>query len=95
MTNFFLYLFKNKIFFNAVKFEATPSSFVAVVGSGVRDPGSGMDKSQDPRCGINIPDPQHLWKFTIFGGIDSLESIPGLLNLKLKIRALSPVLFRR
>jgi hypothetical protein len=25
-----------------------PSSFGAVVGSGIRDPGSGMDKNQDP-----------------------------------------------
>ncbi len=23
------------------------------------DPGSGMDKNQDPGSGINIPDPQH------------------------------------
>jgi hypothetical protein len=27
--------------------------------SGIRDPGSGMGKNQDPRSGINIPDPQH------------------------------------
>jgi hypothetical protein len=34
-------------------------SFVAVFGSGFRDPGSGMGKNQDPGSGINIPDPQH------------------------------------
>jgi hypothetical protein len=37
----------------------SPLSFVAVFGSGVRDPGSGMGKNQDPGSGINIPDPQH------------------------------------
>jgi hypothetical protein len=30
-------------------------------GSGIRDPGSGMGKNQDPGSGINIPDPPH-WK---------------------------------
>jgi hypothetical protein len=66
--NFFLQQFKNKIvFLNSVKFVATkkgmttnfcsPLSFVAVFGSGIRDPGSGMDKNQDPGSGINIPDP--------------------------------------
>ncbi len=29
-------------------------------GSGIRDPGFGMDKSQDPGSGKNIPDPQQL-----------------------------------
>jgi hypothetical protein len=28
-------------------------------GSGIRDPGSGMGKNQDPGSGINIPDTQH------------------------------------
>jgi hypothetical protein len=28
-------------------------------GSGIRDPGSGMGKNQDPGSGINIPDPPH------------------------------------
>jgi hypothetical protein len=37
----------------------SPPSFVAVFGSGIRDPGSGMGKNQDPGSGINIPDPQH------------------------------------
>jgi hypothetical protein len=27
--------------------------------SGIRDPGSGRGKNQDPGSGINIPDPQH------------------------------------
>jgi hypothetical protein len=53
----FLYLFKNKIIFYFVIFVATKrvgqqifssSSFVAVVGSGIRDPGSGMNNNQDP-----------------------------------------------
>ncbi len=49
----FLYLFKNKIIYNFMIFVATkmvgqtkyfpPSSFGAVL-----DPGSGMDKNQDP-----------------------------------------------
>jgi hypothetical protein len=47
---------KNKIIYNFMIFVATkkgrtkflsPSSFVAV-GSGIRNPGSGMDKNQDP-----------------------------------------------
>jgi hypothetical protein len=37
----------------------SPPSFVAIFGSGIRDPGSGMGKNQDPGSGINIPDPQH------------------------------------
>jgi hypothetical protein len=37
----------------------SPLSFIAVFGSGIRDPGSGMGKNQDPGSGINIPDPQH------------------------------------
>jgi hypothetical protein len=49
-------LFENKIIFNVVKFVATKKGmskknflllFVVVVGSGIRDPGSGMDKNQD------------------------------------------------
>jgi hypothetical protein len=67
--NFFLQHIKNKIIFSFVKFVATkngltkkffsPLSFVAVFGSEIRDPGSGMGKNQDPGSGINIPDPQH------------------------------------
>jgi hypothetical protein len=34
-------------------------SVVAVFGSGIRDPGSGMGKNQDPGSGIKIPDPPH------------------------------------
>jgi hypothetical protein len=37
----------------------SPLSFVAVLGSGMRDPVSGMGKNQDPGSGINIPDPPH------------------------------------
>ncbi len=45
----------------------SPHSFVAVFGSGIRDPGSGMGKNQDPGSGINIPDPQHcIWARNIF-----------------------------
>ncbi len=54
----------------------SPLSFVAVFGSGIRDPrsgirdprseirdpGSGMGKNQDPGSGINIPDPPHWLK---------------------------------
>jgi hypothetical protein len=67
--NFFLEQFKNKIILHFGKFVATkkcltkdffsPLSFVPVFGSGIRDPGSGMGKNQDPGSGINIPDPQH------------------------------------
>ncbi len=55
--------------FNFVKFVVTkkgmttnffpPLSFDADFGSGIRDPGSGMGKNQDPGSGINIPDPHH------------------------------------
>jgi hypothetical protein len=31
----------------------------------IRDPGSGMGKSQDPGSGINIPDPQHCVRILI------------------------------
>ncbi len=34
----------------------SPLSFVAVFGSGIRDPESEI---RDPEYGINIPDPQH------------------------------------
>jgi hypothetical protein len=54
--NFFLPHIKNKIIFSFVKFVATkngltkklfsPLSFVAVFGSRIRDPGSGMGKNQ-------------------------------------------------
>jgi hypothetical protein len=64
----FLQTSKNKIIYNFVKFGPTkkswttnffsPLSFVAVFGSGIPDPGSGMGKNQDPGSGINIPDPQ-------------------------------------
>jgi hypothetical protein len=40
----------------------SPLSFVAVFGSGIRDPGSGIGKNQDPGSGINIPDPPHCEK---------------------------------
>jgi len=33
--------------------------FLFLVGSGIRDPGSGVGKNPDPGSGINIPDPQH------------------------------------
>ncbi len=73
--NFFLQLFKTKIIFNFVKFAArekvmttnffSPLSFVAVFGTGIRDPGSGLGKIQDPGSGINIPDPPQ-WDLETF-----------------------------
>jgi hypothetical protein len=42
----------------------SPLSFDAIFGSGIRDPGSGMGKNQDPGSGINIPDPQHCCRNT-------------------------------
>ncbi len=42
-----------------------PLSFIAVFGSRIRDPGSGMGKNQDPGSGINIPDPQHWFSITM------------------------------
>ncbi len=45
----------------------SPLSFVAVFGSGIRDPGSGMGKNQDPGSGINIPDSQHCHLVLPFG----------------------------
>ncbi len=54
-------------------------SFVAVLGSGIRDPGSGMGKNQDPGSGINIPDPPH-WSYRTARLHRLEESIPGLLK---------------
>jgi hypothetical protein len=39
------------------KFFFSPLSFVAVFGSGIRDPGSGMGKNQDPGSGIRDKHP--------------------------------------
>jgi hypothetical protein len=58
--NFFLQHFKNKIIYNFVKFVATkkgmttkffysPLTFVDVIGSGIRDPGSRMGKKSGSR----------------------------------------------
>jgi hypothetical protein len=65
--NFFLQHIKNKIILSVVKFVATKYgltkfffshlSFVAVFGSGIRDPGSGMGKNQDPGSGIRDKHP--------------------------------------
>jgi hypothetical protein len=56
----------------------SPLSFLPVLGSGIRDPGSGMGENQDPGSGINIPDPQH-WiimmidlRKTVFGSGSSI-----------------------
>jgi hypothetical protein len=47
--------------FVATKKGLTTNFFVLFLdpGSGIRDPESGMGKTQDPGSGINIPDPQH------------------------------------
>jgi hypothetical protein len=67
--SFFLQHFKTKIIFNFVNLWLhkkigqqnffSPLSFVAVFGSGIRDPGWVKIRIQDPGSGINIPDPQH------------------------------------
>ena len=54
----------------------SPLSFV---GSGIRDPGSGMGKNQDPGSGINIPDPQHC-----------VSRIPDLFHSGLRIQIPNP-----
>jgi hypothetical protein len=53
-----MYLFKNKIIFNFVIFLATKKSKTPIFSSSllyprsqIRDPGSGMDKFQDPGSG--------------------------------------------
>jgi hypothetical protein len=43
----------------------SPLSIVAVLGPGIRDPGSGMGKDQGPGFGIKIPDPQHWFSLDI------------------------------
>ncbi len=63
--NYFLQHFKNKIIFKLwnlwLKFFFTPLFCCCFwirdryPGSGIRDPGSGMGKIQDPGSGINIP----------------------------------------
>ncbi len=66
--NFFLQHFKNKIVQFCEIYDPkkrydnkffSPMSFIAVFGSGIRDPGSRMGKNQDPGSGINIPDSPH------------------------------------
>jgi hypothetical protein len=37
------------------KFFFSPLSFVAVFGSGIQDPGSGMGKNHYPGSGMNVP----------------------------------------
>jgi hypothetical protein len=66
--NFFLEHFKNKIIFNFVKFVAIKKVWQQIsLHSSLLllffDPGSGTGKNQDPRSGINIPDPQHCLKY--------------------------------
>jgi hypothetical protein len=59
----------------------SPLSFVAVFGSGIQDPGSGMGKNQDPGSGINIPDPQHWHRCRTHAAV---AHIPGASKIKLK-----------
>ncbi len=76
---FFLQHFKTKIIYNFVKFVATlkgmttyfffASLFCYCFESGIRDPGSGMGKNQDPGSAINIPDPPH-WLLDWFGRLN-------------------------
>jgi hypothetical protein len=66
-----VYLLKNKIIAIFVKSVATkkgkrnfpppprPHLLLLDPGFEIRDPGSWMDKNQDPGSGLNIPDPQH------------------------------------
>ncbi len=49
----------------------SPLSFLPVFGSGIRDPGSGMGKNQDPGSVINIPDPQHCKLQRLAGRFDN------------------------
>jgi hypothetical protein len=53
-------------FFSPLSFVAVfgsgirdPGSEIRDPGSGIRDPGSGMGKNQDPGSGIKIPDLPH------------------------------------
>jgi hypothetical protein len=46
------------------KFLYLLSSFDAVLGSRIRDPGPSMDKYQDPDSRINIPDLKHWFQFS-------------------------------
>jgi hypothetical protein len=63
-----VHLFKNKIITIFLKFVATkkgkttiPPPLLLLLDPGfeIRDPGSGMDKNQDPGSGLNIPGPQN------------------------------------
>jgi hypothetical protein len=79
--NFFLQHFKTKIIINFVKFVATkkgmtinffsPLSFVAVLGSGIRDPGSGsgMGKNQDPATLL-------IHMYSIRKGVSGFRGVP-------------------
>ncbi len=65
--DFFLQHFKNKIvqFCKIYGSKKRKDNKFSVLGSGIRDPGSGSGtgKNQDPGSGINIPDKQHWFTF--------------------------------
>jgi hypothetical protein len=63
----------------------SPLSFIAVFGSGIRDPGSGMGKSQDPGSGINIPDPQHWFQIGILFRIRQFKQCFGSAGAALNV----------
>ncbi len=49
----------------------SPLSFVAVFGSGIRDPGSGMGKNQDPGTGIRD---KHPGSATLLSGMNFVSN---------------------
>ncbi len=71
MTNFFLQQFKINIisilwFFWLQKKVGQQMFFHPSLMLLFLDPGSGMDKNQDPESGMNIPDPQHCCAPTVY-----------------------------
>ncbi len=53
LAKIFFLTFSFVIFVGAKKYMTTNFLFLLL------DPGSGMDKNQDPGSGMNFPDPQH------------------------------------
>jgi hypothetical protein len=54
----------------------SPLSFVAVFGSGIRDPGWVKIRIRDPGSEINIPDPQHCIDVQAFSPLYDLAPPP-------------------
>jgi hypothetical protein len=68
-----------KIFFSPLSFVAVFGSGIRDPGSGILDPGSGMGKNQDPGSGIGDKHPRSAtldcWNVLFHGGIVGLYEL--------------------